>query len=164
LGPSSYSASQSFPKRIQKLNRSSPFFLARHLQARNHEVVFLCSTGAAGLPFVPPSEKDQISGSVPEVSKLQGDDVLNLALRAVMSQTETILKSLPAILRATGVDALLLDTGQFYAELAAMQLGMPYIHVSAALHLDYTGYTPLCLYEWRHLTTPFALVIPVSAG
>jgi UDP:flavonoid glycosyltransferase YjiC (YdhE family) len=31
--------------------------LARHLQARNHEVVFLYSTTAAGLPFVPAPEK-----------------------------------------------------------------------------------------------------------
>ena len=34
---------------------------------------------------------------------------------------------------------------------------MPYIHVSNALHLDYTGYTPLSLYGWPHLTTPEAL-------
>ena len=34
---------------------------------------------------------------------------------------------------------------------------MPYIHVSNALHLDYSGYTPLCLYGWPHLTTPEAL-------
>ena len=30
--------------------------LARQLQARNHEVVFLYSSGAAGLPFVPSPE------------------------------------------------------------------------------------------------------------
>jgi zeaxanthin glucosyltransferase len=36
-------------------------------------------------------------------------------------------------------------------------LGMPYIHVSNALHLDFSGYTPLSLYDWPHQTTPSAL-------
>src|SRR5262245_29378407 len=40
--------------------------LARQLQTRNHEVVFLYSSGAAGLPFVPSDEKDQINENRPE--------------------------------------------------------------------------------------------------
>jgi hypothetical protein len=68
--------------------------LARQLQARNHEVVFLYSSGAAGLPFVPGPEKDQIHENLPEMSKLQGDDAVQFALRMIMAQTEAILKSL----------------------------------------------------------------------
>ena len=34
---------------------------------------------------------------------------------------------------------------------------MPYIHVSNALHCDFSGYTPLCLYDWLHQTTASAL-------
>jgi MGT family glycosyltransferase len=131
--------------------------LARHLQARNHDVVFLYSSGAAGLPFVPSDEKDQVNENRPEVSKMQGEDALQLSVRAVLARTESILKSLPAVVQAHGVDALLIDTVQFYAELAAMHLGMPYIHVSGALHFDYSGHTPLCLYGWPHQTTPAAL-------
>jgi MGT family glycosyltransferase len=130
--------------------------LARQLQARNHDVVFLYSSGAAGLPFVPADEKDHFNENRPEVSKMQGEDALQFALRTVLAQTEAILKSLPATVRATGVDALVLDPVQFYAELGAMQLGMPYIHVSAALYLDYSGYTPLGVYGWPHQTTPAA--------
>jgi UDP:flavonoid glycosyltransferase YjiC (YdhE family) len=88
---------------------------------------------------------------------MQGEDVLKFGLRLVMNQTETILKSLPAIVQANRVDALLLDTIQFYAELGPMQLGIPYIHVSNALHLDYSGYTPLHVYGWPHEKTPEAL-------
>jgi hypothetical protein len=44
-----------------------------------------------------------------------------------------------------GFDALLIDPGRFYAELAAMQLGMPYVHISNSLDLDFSGYIPLCL-------------------
>jgi hypothetical protein len=40
--------------------------LARHLQNRGHEVVVLYSSGAAGLPFVPGLEEDQIETNRPE--------------------------------------------------------------------------------------------------
>ena len=75
------------------------------------------------------------------------------------SQTirSTLLDPQQAMVRTNNIDALVLDVSQFYAELAAMQLGMPYIHVSAALHLDYSGCTPLTLYGWPHDTTPSAL-------
>jgi MGT family glycosyltransferase len=74
-----------------------------------------------------------------------------------MTQTERILKSLPAIVQANRVDALVIDTVQFYAELGALQLGMPYIHVSAGMYRDYSGCTPLSHYSWPHQTTPAAL-------
>jgi MGT family glycosyltransferase len=131
--------------------------LARQLQARGHDIVFLYSSGAAGLPFVPGPEKEPFSESRPEVSKMQGDDALEFACHLVLDQTETILESLPAMVEANDIDALVLDTVQFYAELGAMQLDLPYIHVSGALHFDYTGYTPLSLYGWPHQATPQAL-------
>jgi zeaxanthin glucosyltransferase len=131
--------------------------LARQLQARGHDVIFLYSSGAAGLPFVPGPEKEPFSESTPEVSKMHGDDALEFGCRLALDQTETILESLPAMVEPNDIDALVLDTVQFYAELGAMQLGVPYIHVSGALHLDYTGYTPLGIYGWPHRTTPQAL-------
>ena len=88
---------------------------------------------------------------------MQGDDALEFSVRALLAQTEAILKSLPAIVKANGIDALIIDTVQFYAELGAMQLGIPYVHVANAVHCDYSGYTPLCLYGWPHETTPAAL-------
>src|SRR5262249_39830827 len=131
--------------------------LARQLQARNHEVVFLYSSGAGGLPFVPSPEKDHINENRPEASRKQGEDALQFSVRAVLAQTEAILRSLPAVVQENGIDALIIDTVQFYAELGAMQLGMPYVHVSNGVHHDYSGYTPLCLYGWAHETTPAAL-------
>jgi MGT family glycosyltransferase len=131
--------------------------LARHLQARDHEVIFLYSTEANGLPVVPGFEKDHINESRTEQSKRQGEDALRSGVGQVLAQTETILKSLPAVVEANGIDALLIDTVQFYAELGPMQLGMPYVHVSNGLHFDYSGYTPLCLYDWPHEISPAAL-------
>jgi zeaxanthin glucosyltransferase len=131
--------------------------LARQLQARNHEVVFLYSSEAAGLPCVPADEKDQVHENMPEISKMQGDEAFQLGASAMIAQTESILKSLPAVVHKIGVDALLIDHIQFYAEVGAMQLGMPYLHVANALHFDYSGYTPFCLYGRPHQTTPEAL-------
>src|SRR5262245_11424424 len=131
--------------------------LARQLQARNHEVVFLYSSGAGGLPFVPSPEKDHIKENRQEASRKQGEDALQFSVRSVLAQTGAILKSLPAIVKANGIDALMIDTVQFYAELGAMQLSMPYVHVANGVHWDYSGYTPLCLYGWPHETTPASL-------
>jgi hypothetical protein len=39
--------------------------LARQLQARGHDVVFLYSSGAAGLPFVPGPEKERFGIFLP---------------------------------------------------------------------------------------------------
>jgi zeaxanthin glucosyltransferase len=131
--------------------------LARQLQAHNHDVVFLYSSGAAGLPFVPGPEEDRIDQTIAEVSKLEGEEAFKAGISWIMSQAEKILKSLPEIVQANGIDALVIDTVQFYAELGTMRLGMPYVHVSAAMYHDYTGYTPLCVYGWPHQTTPAAL-------
>ena len=54
--------------------------LARQLQERNHEVVFLYSSSANGLPCVPGDDRDPISENRPEVSKLQGNDALGFAV------------------------------------------------------------------------------------
>jgi MGT family glycosyltransferase len=38
-----------------------------------------------------------------------------------------------------------------------MHLGLPYIQVAAAMHFDFSGYTPLSIYGWPHETTAEAL-------
>jgi zeaxanthin glucosyltransferase len=76
--------------------------LARQLQARNHDVVFLYSSGAAGLPFVPGPDKDDIHETIAEVSKLQGEEAFKFGISWLMTQTETILKLLPASVQANG--------------------------------------------------------------
>src|ERR1700688_625734 len=66
--------------------------LARRLQARHHEVVFLYASDAAGLPVVDIDERDDFNESRPEVSKMQGEEALQFSLGMVMARTETILK------------------------------------------------------------------------
>lgn len=130
--------------------------LARQLQARNHDVVFLYSSEAAGLPCVPVDEKDQVNENIPEISRMQGDEALQLGSHVLSRQSESILRTLPEVVHKTGVDALLIDTVQFYAELGAIQLGLPYLHVANAIHFDHSGHTPMCLYGRSHQNTPEA--------
>jgi MGT family glycosyltransferase len=140
--------------------------LARELEARDHEVVFISLPDAepfvqaAQLTFVPCCEKQFPAGSVNEVigqlSKLQQDEALRFANQAAVAITEAKLNSLPVTLAAAGVDAIVLDTWQYYVELVPMKLGMPYVHVSNALHFDLTGHTPLCFYDWPNEATPAA--------
>jgi zeaxanthin glucosyltransferase len=104
--------------------------LSRQLQARGHEVVFLYASSAAGLSCIPADENDYVNEGRSEISRLQGEDVLVFSLQQVLRQTEGILNSMPVMVEKSGVDAVILDTVQFYAELAPMRLGIPYIHVA----------------------------------
>ena len=144
--------------------------LARQLQSRNHEVVFITSRLAeplvrtAGLPFASFGEKESLSAlrenamnRMTELSKLQGEDASRFALGIVARRVENMWHTLPTVLAEEEVDALVLDTYLFYSELIPRRLGMPYIHVSNALPFDWSGHTPLCLYGWPHETTPAAV-------
>ena len=68
--------------------------LARQLQSRGHDVVFLYSSSANGLPCVPGDDRDPVNESRPEVSKLQGDDALGFAIGLLVQRTEAMLKSI----------------------------------------------------------------------
>ena len=131
--------------------------LARHIQARGHEVVFLYSSSANGLPCFPGNDRDPIDENRPEVSRLEGEEALAFAVGLNTERSAAMLKSMPAMLEATGVEALVIDPIQFYVELAAMKLGVPYIHAAVALHIDYSGYTPFPLCGDPYETTPEAL-------
>ena len=50
--------------------------LARHLQARGHEVVFLYSSSANGLPCMLGNKRDDMNANRPEMSKLEGNEAL----------------------------------------------------------------------------------------
>jgi zeaxanthin glucosyltransferase len=141
--------------------------LARELQSRGHDVFIIslpdgeASVRGAGLRFLPCAAKEFPAGSLKERfrqrSKLKGDEALRAILQSAAGRTEAMLNSLPAALTAAEVDAVVLDTVLFYTELVPMSLGIPYAHVANALHFDYSGYTPLCFYDWLHESTPASL-------
>ena len=142
--------------------------LARKMQARGNEVVFIgfpdaeAAIRAANLRFVPFCESEYPMGSVGKalggVAKLHGLDVVRHSCREVIpGQLQAALEHLPEKIAETGVEALVLDTIFFFLELVPMRLGMPYVHICAAHHLDFSGATPACLFSWPHETTSEAI-------
>jgi zeaxanthin glucosyltransferase len=142
--------------------------LARNLQSRGHDVVFISLADvapfveAAGLPFVPCSETAYPAGSlgrlVRRLSELSGEDALHFTVNSMMKgYTASLFESLPDTLSKAGVDRIVLDQYQPYVELIPMHLQMPFVHVSNALHVDYTGRTPICFVDWPYKTGVDAL-------
>jgi len=142
--------------------------LARKLQSRGHDVVFISLADvapfveAAGLRFVPCSEAAYPAGSlgklVGRLSELSGEDALHFTVNSMMKgYTASLFESLPDTLSKAGVDGIVLDQYQPYVELIAMHLRMPFAHVSNALHVDYTGQTPICFVDWPDQTGVDAL-------
>jgi zeaxanthin glucosyltransferase len=141
--------------------------LARELLSRNHDVLFIGMPNtepiirAAGVPFFPCDENENLVGSVNDrlrqLARLEGEECLRLIFQMIAVRLEQMLDSLPATLAAAGVEGLILDSYDFFRGLIPMSLGMPYVHVSNALHFDYSGHTPLCLYDWPPEDGPAAL-------
>jgi zeaxanthin glucosyltransferase len=141
--------------------------LARRLQARGNEVVFIgvpddgATVRAAGLNFLPYCEKEYPLGSVPKawagVAKLYGLDPIGYAASELASGfLRSALQHLPETLAEQGVDALILDTSHSFLQLVPVSLGMPYVHIWNMLNVDYSGRTPACFFSWPYETTPEA--------
>jgi zeaxanthin glucosyltransferase len=141
--------------------------LARKLQARGNDVVFISVPDAepvlraAGLKFVPFCEEEYPIGSIDghwsSVAKLHGEEVIRHSSRELLPGIcKAALEHLPEKIAETGVEALVFDKIYFYLELVAMSMGIPYVDVWAVMHVDFSGYTPSCLFSWPHETTPEA--------
>jgi zeaxanthin glucosyltransferase len=142
--------------------------LARRLKARGHDVVFISVLDtepyvrAAQLPFIPYCGKEFPLGSVrqktDQLGKLQGQAALEFAIGGIANGLEAAFRNLPQTLQQARVDGLVLDQVDSGLGLVPMHLGIPYVHVSNALHLDYSGNTPLATFDWPHETTPAASI------
>jgi zeaxanthin glucosyltransferase len=126
--------------------------LARKLQSRGHEIVFIGVPDAgpyvraAGLPFVPYCEEEFPEGSgakaLAPISKIHGPEVTRLTIQSAgRGLFQAASQHLPRKLVETGVEALVLDTIHMYLEVVPMSLGMPYVHVWAILNIDFSGAT-----------------------
>jgi zeaxanthin glucosyltransferase len=141
--------------------------LARRLRSRGHDVVFIATPDgeqiirAAGIPFIPFCEERYPAGQLAEIVKqmgqLQGQEGLEFAASAVARIVEASFDDLPRTLLKHGVDAVVLDEIMWNLGLVPMHLGIPYAHVSNALHFDFLGSSPLCVYGWPHETSADAL-------
>jgi MGT family glycosyltransferase len=142
--------------------------LARKLQSRGNDVVFISVPDAepvlraANLNFVSFCEEEYPIGSIAQewssVAKLHGEEVLQHSSRELLPGVcKAALEHLPEKIAETGVEALVFDKIYFYLELVAMNLGIPYVHIWSVLHVDFSGFTPPCIFSWPHETTPEAV-------
>jgi zeaxanthin glucosyltransferase len=142
--------------------------LARKLQSRENDVVFIgvpdvgSIARAAGLTFVSYCDEEYPEGSTARIwgpiAKLHGLEVAEYSASVILPPfIQATLEHLPETLAETGVDALVIDTLHFYAELVPMSLGIPFVHVWNILHMDRSGTTPMCYFSWPHETTPEAV-------
>ena len=142
--------------------------LARKLQSRGHEVVFIgvpdieAVVRAADLDFVPFCENEHPPGSVTKrwsrIANLHGLDVVRYTARGLTPPlVRAALQHLPGKLANAGVNALILDTLYRFLELVPIHLRLPYVQIWNVLHFDVSGSTPLALYSWPHETSPEAL-------
>ena len=141
--------------------------LARRLQSRGNDVVFFGVPDAepivraANLDFVPICEQEYPPGSIAKeygyLATLRGEDVVRYSARELHPRRlRATFEHLPEKLAATGVDALIIDTIHFFVELVPMSMGMPYVHIWNILHIDRSGATPPCFFDWPHEATPEA--------
>jgi zeaxanthin glucosyltransferase len=142
--------------------------LARKLKARGHQVIFLGFPDigpivrAADLDFAPCAEKEYPEGSIDKlyrpVSKLSGLEVSRWTIReASTAHFTAAAEHLRQKLVENGVEAMVIDIIHTFIELVPMSLGMPYVHIWNVLHVDFTGATPPCFFDWPHETTSGAL-------
>ena len=142
--------------------------LARKLQSRGHEVVFIGVPDtervirAADLNFVPFCENEYPPGSIDKswgaVANLHGLDVVRYTCRELVpGLLRAALEHLPGKITETGVNALVLDSVFLFLEIVPIHLRLPYVQIWSVLHFDLSGATPLTLYGWPHETTPEAI-------
>ena len=139
--------------------------LARKLQMRGNEVVFFGVPDAepivraAGLNFALYSEKEYPVGSIAKdfapLAKLHGREVGRYSCKEINPPFgKAALANLPGKLAETGVEALVIDTFHFFVELAAMSMGIPYVHIWNFLPIDFSASTPPCFFSWPHDISP----------
>ena len=142
--------------------------LARKLQSRGHEVVFIGvpdterAIRAADLDFVSFCENEYPLGSIDKtwgaVANLRGLEVVRYTTRELApGLLRAALKHLPGKIAETAVTALVLDSVFLFLEIVPVHLRLPYVRIWSVLHFDLSGATPLTFYGWPHETTPEAI-------
>jgi zeaxanthin glucosyltransferase len=139
--------------------------LARRLQARGHEILFVSFSGArqvveaAGLAFATMGAKTYPSGSMTHFMERFAqsyglEPVRYWIAEFVPMLLKVTLEELPRIAEEQAVDAFAFDTTLNYAELAALQLHKPYIHVWSPLPFDGSGTTPPYMFDIPYDPSP----------
>jgi zeaxanthin glucosyltransferase len=141
--------------------------LARKMQIRGYEVVFIGipdvepAIRAADLTFIPYCEEEFPAGCLDKylapLARLHGlEAVQNTNLRLTPRFAKAAFEHLPRLIKEIRVEGLVIDTLHRFLELIPLSLNIPCVHIWNTLHIDGTGTTPACIYNWPHEDTPQA--------
>jgi MGT family glycosyltransferase len=131
--------------------------LALKVRQRGHEVFFLGipdaepMVRAAGLDFYPYGDSffpaGEMARRVRTLSQLSGIKGIRFTLNIFKDTVRAAFDDGERAVRESRAEALVLDATSRGLNLVAMQLKVPFIHVSNAMHFDFSGHTPLCLVD-----------------
>jgi zeaxanthin glucosyltransferase len=142
--------------------------LARKVRQRGHEVFFLGipdaepMVRAAGLDFYSYGAAFFPSGDMARrvrlLSQLSGIQGIRFTLNMFKDTVRAAFNDAERAIRESRADALVLDATCRGLNLVAMHLKLPFIHVSNAMHFDFSGHTPLCLVDTPYRPGTLAFV------
>jgi zeaxanthin glucosyltransferase len=132
--------------------------LASELKVLGHSVCAIgledqaASFHAAEVDFVPVCRDEFPQGEIERryepIRGMSGVQALRETVSVSCAVAMGVLKDGERALYASRADALILDTSARGFEMIAMHLGVPFAHLSAQVHEDYTGRTPHCFFDW----------------
>ena len=115
---------------------------------------------AADLDFFPVCQEQYPAGELVRqlhrLSLVSGAEALECTIQIFVEGCRAAFEDGPRAMDEMRVDGLVLDQLSRGFDLVAMHRGIPYVHVSNALHLDYSGHTPLGVFDWPYETGPAA--------
>lgn len=134
--------------------------LAKAVQNLGHYVVvtsvadaepLIASYGISFEPLAPEAfPRGETARRLGDLSRLSGSEALQYTIQWLADTARAQIEDGPRVLDAIQPDALVCDQVQTGLNLIAWKQNLPYIHVSNALHLDYSGIAPLCTFPWPY--------------
>jgi len=89
-----------------------------------------------------------------EFSAMRGEEAIRYVFAWIADVSRRMIEDGERIIVETKVDCLVLDALWRNLDLVAMKMGVPYVHLSAALHPDMTGRAPYFIYDWPYDPSP----------
>lgn len=113
-----------------------------------------------GLQFAPIGVTDFPRGSLPvslqRLGKLKGFAALRYTVRAVEQTTRMVCRDAPGVVKAAGIDALLVDQMEPAGGAIAEHLGLAFVTVCNALAINREPSVPPPFTPWRYSDTAWA--------
>ncbi|AXC10745.1 Zeaxanthin glucosyl transferase [Acidisarcina polymorpha] len=142
--------------------------VAREMRRRGHEIVVLGLRDLeervaqeVGMTFVPMCDREYPLGAtraaLAPLRSMSGIAGTEFCINMLTHLCAAVLEDGPRALRESQAEALILDFSSRGMDAVAVSMDIPYVHISNAVHSDYSGNTPFWCYDWPPETTEEAL-------